>query len=387
MSAMAFDDLVGHVIPIVLAAVALVLIVQALLDRGPRGVEGDGRRQGDDGDPTDGSLELTAELSDYDIPLAPPAAPMRAAGTELLYDFSADVTDIEDDPWEITMMSRVPDELRAKMEGKLADRSEARTSEVDVDEYFLVTGVARSDRGLKRDVNEDAFLVIDDEPLFLVADGMGGYAGGDVASKLAVEVIASAFQSRRFDGPVNPDWPLAGDELVRTFHKAHDAVRARKADEPRYMDMGTTAVAARFSRDKTKVFIANCGDSRCYRIREGAITQLTQDHTLATLLGIKGKAGKKLTQAIGVHDAIAVDLSVDEPMSGDVYLVCSDGLTKMVDDEAILQLTVSTEGLEAKARILVDESNARGGKDNITVIVIRVDEKPGAIVDSPRAAS
>lgn len=357
---MNLENLAGHAIPAVLAIVAIVLILQSLFQRERKPESSDkGGKGGDDGEKArEPKSQANKELDD-------------------LYDFSADVEMGEvDDPYEITLMGMVPEELRDSLEGKLQNRSEGRIAE-DVQELFLVTGVARSDRGKKRQVNEDAFLVVPEVPLFLVADGMGGYAGGDVAAQLAVDDIEQCFRKENFDGPVNPDWPPLGDELVRTIHHAHDAVKAKKEKEPKYMEMGTTIVAVRFSPDKQDAFIASVGDSRCYRLRDGQLKQLTTDHTLEALLGIGGKAGKKLTQAVGVPETVAVDLNIDNPLPEDMYLVCSDGLTKMVDDDAILKLTLETEGgLEEKARMLVEEANARGGKDNITVIVIRVEEHP-----------
>jgi PPM family protein phosphatase len=370
---MNFEDLAGHVLPILLAIVAIVLIIQSLFEREPvenkekskskgeGGGEGAGAPESSSGGDVEAAKENSVEVEQH------------------LYDFSADLDDSDpDDPYEITLMGEVPDEIKQKIKPKLAIKEREKEPEEPVEELFLVTGVARSDRGIKRQVNEDAFLVLEDEPMFLVADGMGGYAGGDVASQLCVDVIQKAFATKNFEGPVNADWPQLGDELARTFQQAHDLVRREKEEQPKYMDMGTTAVAIRFSPDKTKAFIANIGDSRCYRLRGDELTQLTTDHTLGTLLGIKGKGGRKLTQAIGVHETIAVDLFVDEPAPGDLYIVCSDGLTKMVDDETIQRLVTETEDLEEKAKKLIDESNERGGKDNITVVVIRVDERPAA---------
>lgn len=294
---------------------------------------------------------------------------------------------------DVTQMGEVPTDFLAELEKKLAASEAAAPEEevsVEVDlkslegdslpeeptspyALILATGFARSDVGRKRPCNEDAFLLLEDEPLFVVADGMGGHAAGDVASKLAVETIERAFKTRTFDGPFHKGWPRRGDELARAIHMANAAVYELSRSDPKLGGMGTTVVAARFASNKQRVYIANVGDSRCYRIRDGELTQLTTDHTLGAVLGITGKKARHLTQSVGIRPWVSVDLTTDRPEPDDQYLVCSDGLTKMVDDATILRLALEVDDLEQKARALVDEANARGGRDNITVVAIRVD--------------
>jgi len=300
--------------------------------------------------------------------------------------------DRESDP-EITMMGKVPAEVLALMQGKLSadaplEEPEEESFEVDVEELvdeteeeettgkhalILVVGVARSDRGRKRQCNEDAFLVMEDQHLFVVADGMGGHNAGEIASQTSVDVMKSCFEHKDFPGVPRPDWPRRGDELVRSIHHANREVFALSQEKPDYNGMGTTVVAIRFSPNKQRAYIAHVGDSRCYRIRSGELHQLTEDHTLGRLMGAKGKAAKHLAQAVGVRNDVAVDLTVDEPQPGDYYLVCSDGLTKMVPDAALLELALADEDLEERSNALIAEANERGGRDNITVIIIRVD--------------
>jgi PPM family protein phosphatase len=128
------------------------------------------------------------------------------------------------------------------------------------------------------------------------------------------------------------------------------------------------------------------GDSRCYRVRDGDIVQLTEDHSLGNLMGVKGKAARHLARAVGIRDDVAVDLTIDRPKPGDFYLLCSDGLNKMMPDRDILTLFLSTEGtMEARAKSLIQEANRRGGRDNITVIAIQVDH-PGPAMESAAGA-
>lgn len=322
---------------------------------------------------------------------APAAEPTPAAvrhtssDSELMVLYLTEDDVIADDEADITLVGEYEIEGLDQLVATVTDgEAVAGASEIvleleDIVEeapLLRVKAAGRTDRGKVRHDNEDRYLMLDDVPLFVVADGMGGYAGGEVAAGMAVEVIEQAFRTKTFDGPTHGEWPNQGDELAKAFHMAHRAVHARALNEPRLGGMGTTVVAARFARHRRAAFIAHVGDSRCYRIRGQQITQLTRDHTLAVLLGVEGRAGHKLTQAIGVSDQIAVDLFVDEPEPRDLYLICSDGLTRMVDDSTILRFALESGDPDWTATRLVEEANARGGKDNVTVIVIRV-ESPG----------
>jgi protein phosphatase len=138
--------------------------------------------------------------------------------------------------------------------------------------------------------------------------------------------------------------------------------------------MGTTVVAARFSPNKQRVYIGHVGDSRCYRLRGNSIKQLTTDHTFRGL-GIEGPGSQHLYQAVGIKRRISIDVVVDKPRPSDIYLLCSDGLSKMVSDEEIRDVIVNEPDLEAAVYGLIEVANDRGGKDNITVILVKVLEK------------
>jgi protein phosphatase len=236
----------------------------------------------------------------------------------------------------------------------------------------LVSAIGHTDPGKRRSRNEDAYRVLANE-LFLIADGMGGYAAGEVASQMAVDVITAAFETEHFGGAADPRLPRGGDELVRAIRTANALIyqQARTIDEQ--AGMGTTVVAARFSTDRRRVYVAHVGDSRCYLVRDGRVTQLTIDHTLGAL-GIDGPAGHRLVRAVGIAPGVDVDLRVELAERGDIYLLCSDGLSKMVPDEDIQRIVTGIPDLDVAVRTLIEEANARGGRDNVSAILVRVDE-------------
>lgn len=237
---------------------------------------------------------------------------------------------------------------------------------------ILVTAVGRTDPGRKRRHNEDSYLVRMEDALFVIADGMGGYAAGEVASQLAVDTIESAFAQKSFAGAPNPTRPRRGDELVRAIEMANAVILAQSRANEAQAGMGTTLVSARFSVNKQRVYIAHVGDSRCYRLRDGKIEQLTVDHTLASM-GIVGKNAAKLTRALGIADEVEVDLRSETAQPGDHYVLCSDGLSKMIPDEEISRIIYEAGDLDAACQTLIERANEAGGRDNVTVILIRVD--------------
>jgi protein phosphatase len=242
---------------------------------------------------------------------------------------------------------------------------------------ILVTAIARTDRGKVRKNNEDSLLALEAHHLFVVADGMGGYAGGEIASKIAVDTISESFLSGHFPGLRKRTPYRRANELVRTIEMANDAILRDAIANTEHADMGTTVVAARFSPGRRRVYVANVGDSRAYRIRGGAMEQLTTDHTLELELGLKGRLGEKLSRAVGVKPKVKVDVRIEDAEPGDYYLMCSDGLSKMVAEDAVRD-TVLKLPLEPAAKRLVAMANELGGRDNISVILIRVDEATSA---------
>jgi serine/threonine protein phosphatase PrpC len=237
----------------------------------------------------------------------------------------------------------------------------------------LVCASGHTDVGRKRRRNEDSILLLHQQRVFAVIDGMGGYAGGDVASKLATETLESTFHDRNFPGPLNtPDRPRSANELVWAIEQANRKIREEAKANPKYEHMGATLVSARFAERKQRVFIAHVGDSRCYRLRSGHLQLLTTDHTLSAY-GVTGPMGSRVRRALGVKDTVKVDVCVDKPQPGDMYLLCSDGLSKMVDDLTIESVLKNAhDRLEDSVHNMIDLANQAGGRDNVSVILVGV---------------
>jgi protein phosphatase len=251
--------------------------------------------------------------------------------------------------------------------------------EADVEETtypfarILVTAEGQSDGGRIRRRNEDNFLVMPERSLFVVADGMGGHAGGDVASAVAVEAIGYAFETNTFEGKTESaqDVPRRGREMACAIQMANQAILSRVDADKQLEGMGTTVVAARFSPNKQRVYIGQVGDSRCYRVRDRSIKQLTTDHTFRGL-GLHGPGSQHLYQAVGIKRRITISLVVDKPRPNDIYVLCTDGLSNMVHDGEIRDVILQEPDLEAAVYGLIEVANDRGGKDNITVVLVKV---------------
>ena len=236
---------------------------------------------------------------------------------------------------------------------------------------MIIRATAKTDIGRARERNEDAFLVRD--PLFAVADGMGGHRGGDVASSYALDIISD---SGTGDGEETAPLP----RLVRRIREANRRVMERGDADRDLRGMGTTITAV--VADGERAHIAHVGDSRAYLLRDSALQQLTEDHTLVQRMVREGRltqeqAGRHpqrsiLTRAVGVEDDLVVDELTLDLHDGDRILLCSDGLTNMVGEEQIRAiLTEASEPDEACAG-LIDAANGAGGDDNITVVLLDV---------------
>lgn len=229
----------------------------------------------------------------------------------------------------------------------------------------------RTDTGRQRNANEDSYFT--DAPLFVVADGMGGAQAGEVASKAAAESFARGLPQ----GPPERALEETIEGANRTIHEL-----ARK--DPSLAGMGTTTTAAIVDLDKEEVAIGHVGDSRAYRLRGGRFEQLTRDHSLVEEMRRKGQLTDEqaedhpqrsiITRALGPEPEVQVDLQTVPAQHGDVFLICSDGLTTMLDDERIAHILGRATSLEAAVRALVDEANRAGGRDNITVVAFRLED-------------
>jgi protein phosphatase len=239
-------------------------------------------------------------------------------------------------------------------------------------DLILTSAVGQTDRGVTRRRNEDAYLIDTDLQLFAVADGMGGYAGGDVASRLAVQEIRAAVQA---PGEIkgHEDRPRRARELIAAVERANAVIHKEAQSTRDLHGMGTTIVLARFSPQKQRVYVAHVGDSRCYRLRKGELQLLTKDHTLASR-GVIGPLASNICRALGVSKDVKVDLIIDRPLPDDIYLMCSDGLPKMVTDERIRAILSEQSSLDRAAGSLVLAANANGGRDNITVVLVGIME-------------
>jgi PPM family protein phosphatase len=213
--------------------------------------------------------------------------------------------------------------------------------------------------GRVRERNEDAFHVDEAAGLLVVADGLGGHPAGDIASRLAVENLASELSG---NGSTEH-----AERLVSALHSANDAIVAdADGDRSRY-GMGTTAVVAHVEPDERTVWIAHVGDSRAYHCRDGRLHQVTEDHTTG---GIFGRG--QITQALGSSNGVDPDHVSVDLKAGDRLLLCTDGLTDMLDDDGIAEVLRDGLAAEETCEQLVGAALARGGSDNITVVVVDI---------------
>jgi len=239
---------------------------------------------------------------------------------------------------------------------------------------FKIVSYGKTDRGLRRSNNEDAFIVKPEFGFCLVADGMGGAAAGELASRIfsetALEVFSTADHSH--SDPVM---------LVRqSFIQANDRILKHTDEIPEHKGMGCTAELMAFSGDK--FILGHMGDSRTYRLKNGQLKQLSQDHSLVQEQVDKGLITPEearnhamknvILRAVGVDETPALDLVRGNLSAGDLFLLCSDGLTDMVEDADILAVLGSTALLIRKAEKLIELANAAGGRDNITVVLIEI---------------
>lgn len=220
---------------------------------------------------------------------------------------------------------------------------------------------ARTEVGLVRGRNEDDLLVDEVRRVFMVADGLGGHPGGDVASGLAVRTAHAAVTDRPLRDEAEP-----GAALAAVLRVAHDAVLEGAGQDPSLRGMGTTAVLAYLAEDDQQLWAAHVGDSRAYLFHAGELRQLTADHTIG------GRRGG-LAQALGTSGAVTPDIVDVDLEPGDRILLCTDGLTDMVDDDGIAARLGSDELPQRIADLLVEDALINGGIDNLTVIVIEPD--------------
>lgn len=247
-----------------------------------------------------------------------------------------------------------------------------------------------TDVGLLRNLNEDCFRIDDSSRVYVVADGMGGHNHGEVASQIAVDTILGFIEERTdHDGtlPIGYDANLreASNRLKRSIHVAHDEVLAAIRKDGSLIGMGTTVVGAIY--DGPMIAIAHVGDSRGYRLRDGHLELLTQDHTWVNEQVVAGYLSEDqakshplknvVTRALGGDNEVVVDVIETPARVDDLFLLCSDGLTTMLSDQEIHERLAGSTDLAEIGNRLIRDANARGGFDNVTVVLMRViDDQP-----------
>jgi len=250
-----------------------------------------------------------------------------------------------------------------------------------------ITSCGITDVGVKRTNNEDNYLINDELNLFVVCDGMGGHVGGEYASAIAVNTVEEVLTSMEFrpadlgvepdDGPVE----LTREKLRYAIRLAGKRIFEKAKEEPELKGMGTTCLALLI--DSGNAFIAHVGDSRGYVVRDGRIEQLTEDHSL---VNEKIKAGlitpeqakthklkNIITRSLGYMEDVEIDIQVRALRRGDNFVLCSDGLSNLVETGEIGE-TVLDFGCQEAARRLIETACERGGDDNVTVVITRIDQ-------------
>lgn len=240
--------------------------------------------------------------------------------------------------------------------------------------------VARTSTGRVRSGNEDAFGFLPDHGIYVVCDGMGGAAGGEVASRMAVDTVLQRIAAE--NGAVGN----ARERIHEAIAEANRAVLERADREPGLFGMGTTLVALMVIQPQPgKVLIAHAGDSRCYLFRQGQLSLCTQDHSLVDeqlRLGTMTREEAErspfrsvITRAIGTQDTVSEEILEMETEPGDLFLLCTDGLTREISEEEIARVLGVGEDPQRAAERLIEAANEAGGRDNITCLLVHV---PGA---------
>lgn len=250
-----------------------------------------------------------------------------------------------------------------------------------------IQSAVKTDRGRVRQQNEDAFGLFPALHLYAVADGLGGHAGGEIASALAVDILGREIEESQ-DRNVSPTGmasavqPPDGACLVAAVQQAHTQVLERSRREPALAGMGSTLAAVRLDGPEGLAHICHVGDSRVYRIRAGSIAQLTEDHSMGYQLLREGKLSPQelptfryrhvLTQALGASALVEPELQQEPLEAGDVFLLCTDGIYRDVQDQEMLAaVSASGTDLQPVCDTLVALANERGGRDDSTVLALR----------------
>jgi len=259
---------------------------------------------------------------------------------------------------------------------------------------------AKTDLGRKRSLNEDNFAILANQNLFTVADGMGGHAAGEVASKIAVETmkefITVANQDEEITWPfdINLDLPEKANQLETAIKLANNRIYQTALEQQKLEGMGTTIVGLIFSNGIA--YIGHVGDSRAYLVRDEMIKPLTFDHSWVNVQVMLGEISKDearnhpmkniITRALGTKENVEVDLQTEKVKDQDVIILCSDGLSGLIDDETMREIIQDNkQDLEVATESLIDLANENGGDDNITLILVKfvAEEGDEKFLDDP----
>jgi protein phosphatase len=248
---------------------------------------------------------------------------------------------------------------------------------------FRIEVAGQTDVGRKRAHNEDSFAVYADHGLYMVADGMGGHASGEVASRMAIETMRDFFTQT--SGDPDKTWPYKMDRskgydenrLITAIMLSNLRIYQTAKENPKQRGMGTT-IAVLFAVEDG-MYTAHVGDSRVYRIRRGQLTQLTEDHSLLNdYKKMKNLSAEEIeafphknviVRALGMKETVKVDTRFDQPEANDIVLLCSDGLAGPVSDRQILEIVLAAPDLSTATQRLIQAANENGGPDNITAVL------------------
>jgi len=252
------------------------------------------------------------------------------------------------------------------------------------------TSSGKTHPGMKRELNEDNYTILEDQGVYVVADGMGGHNAGEVASEIAVKTVEDFFLKSSRDEEMtwpyklDPSLSLDANKLMVGIKFANRRIYSSSSENASYAGMGTTVVSILTTKNSDEIFVSHVGDSRCYCYFEGELSQVTDDHSLVNEYIKAGQITKEqavnfphknvIMRALGMKDNVLVDIQKKKVRLGEIYLLCSDGLSDMVLDPDIEKIFALNMPLDETSQALIDAANANGGKDNITVILVKVEK-------------
>lgn len=241
---------------------------------------------------------------------------------------------------------------------------------------------AKTDPGRARENNEDSVVFDENTRTVILADGMGGYNAGEIASGMATAFIKSELSRWLAEAGANASLKEVRRAMEICVENANRSIFNAANSNANYFGMGTTLVMGVFKDDR--LLVGHIGDSRCYRLRDGVMVQITKDHSLlqeqidAGLISPEQAASSSIknlvTRALGVDESVALEINEHLVAIGDSYLMCSDGLSDMVDDPAIAKIALADVDLDQKVTQLIDAANTSGGRDNISVLMVEIKE-------------